>query len=265
MNRFSWNHTAAIGAILWAIATPSSFASSVTVALGGGTTTNTPGQLISDAPNTHTLEEGVATFGLIRAASLSSNPDGNGAASAQFDVDFMLSANATLTIGFHYDVNLILDYPGSASYKFGVATTSTANTIVDPGGTAWTYLAIGGTTGGLGDDHADFCPEFSGLQTTGTCAFHHGDTGQLFVPLLAGPNHLEVAMFTSATKGGSADGFNTGLISGITVPDGVTFTYTDLSGNPLNVHAASAVPEPASFGLIGAAMIAIGALRCRRR
>ena len=258
-------YTLAAVAILSTLTATPGFASSITVALGGGATTATPGQLISDSPNPDSFEEGLANYGLVRALSASSSPSGDAVAASQFDVDFMLSGDATLAIGYHYDVNLVLDYPGAASYKFGIATTSTANHIVDAGGTAWTYLAIGNTTGGMGDDHADACPEFAGLQAAGTCAFHHEDTGVLTVPFSAGPNHLEVALFTGAVKGGTSDGFHTGLISGITVPDGITFTYSDLSGNPLNVHAASAVPEPASWVLSGTAFSLMGFLLARRR
>jgi hypothetical protein len=266
--KMHWPHRVALGTALWAFTLTPSFASYVTVALGGGTQTTTPGQFVSDAPNVDTYEQGVATYGRVRASTTASGPQGNGVATATFWVDFTLSSDAILAIGYHYDALLSTEYPGGAGYKFGISTSSPNNNITDPGQNAWTYLARGNSTGGMGDDHADFCPEFVGVQPWPTCSFHHGDSGVLRVPFQAGPNHLSVLINVTAARNAEADAYNTGEITGITVPDGVTFTYSDLSGNPLNVQsagAAAATPEPSTWalGLCGIALTFVRKLRMR--
>ncbi|MBS0265727.1 MAG: hypothetical protein JSS02_27600 [Planctomycetes bacterium] len=63
---------------------------------------------------------------------------------------------------------------------------------------------------------------------------------------------LRVAVQTNSGGGGEAmcDAFNTARVTDVILPEGIQWTYADISGNPLNVHSAQAVPELSSLFLL---------------
>jgi hypothetical protein len=91
------------------------------------------------------------------------------------------------------------------------------------------------------------------------------------VDYVAGPKVQTITMTSFADTFNTAltDGFNTARVTSIVIPDGVTFQYTDVDGNPLNVMSASeaagnGVPEPATMGLLAAGIGAMLVIRAKR-
>lgn len=250
-----------------ALSVAACFGSYVSAQLRGGTSTTTPGQVISDIPITGVNEKAQADYGLLRSyvsSSPSSNRDEYGNAYSGFHVDFNLSAPTTIDVYYHYSALISENAsqgPSGAHYKFGIEADSPSSTSLDPGGTAFVYLAMGNTEDAWDGAPHDYCPERTGLQSAGTCSGTHTDTGVLHVKYDHATNNFLAAEFwTGAGTGGVTDGFNTGQITRVVIPDGITFTYSDLSGNPLNVQYASsaAAPEPAALGGFGLLLLGIG-------
>lgn len=93
----------------------------------------------------------------------------------------------------------------------------------------------------------------------------HSGTWTRTVGATAGPNNrLSLIVTGNVSNGGWVDAYNTVTINRIIVPDGVTWAYDGIGGNPLNFQYASDsnVPEPAAVQLLaaGLAVAAIGRL-----
>lgn len=107
-------------------------------------------------------------------------------------------------------------------------------------------------------------------QMFGQCGGAHSGTISALIPYTTGLNRfLKVAVGVGASRSAFSDAFNTARISSVTLPDGFTWAYTDLSGNPLNFRNASDstgdVPEPATAGLLGLGICGILMTAARRK
>ena len=99
----------------------------------------------------------------------------------------------------------------------------------------------------------------SGIVTTGlNYTFGLNQALSLFV---------QANVISSTTSSATVDAFNTARILRVIVPDGVQWRYTESQGNPLNFRNAShtAVPEPATAGLLGVGVFGVLITAARKR
>jgi hypothetical protein len=84
---------------------------------------------------------------------------------------------------------------------------------------------------------------------------------------IAPNNLLTLAVSASAFGNAVSDAYNTVTVQSIIVPNGISWSYNGLAGNPLNFQYApdtSGVPEPGGMTLSGLGLIAVGAFWHRR-
>ncbi|MBL8173732.1 MAG: hypothetical protein JNK48_03630 [Bryobacterales bacterium] len=107
------------------------------------------------------------------------------------------------------------------------------------------------------------------IGNTGPCmSGPHSGVWTRTVQASAGPNNrLSLGVSGSVYGGGWVDAYNTVRINRIIVPDGVTWSYDDISGNPLNFQYDNDtnVPEPAVAHLLAAGLAVAAILRSRRK
>ena len=103
-------------------------------------------------------------------------------------------------------------------------------------------------------------------QMFGGCSGMHFGTITALVPFftVGNNNRLQVGVSAQSAVTATADAFNTARISSVTLPDGIAWRYTDLTGNPLNFRNVSAVPEPATAGLCVLALCGVLLTTARR-
>ncbi|MBS1824742.1 MAG: hypothetical protein JST93_05440 [Acidobacteria bacterium] len=174
---------------------------------------------------------------------------GSDSASSQWKVGYTLSGTVgtpvSLTVEIAYDVNI--SPANNSETLFRMALNNDFFGTFD----------ISINTDGLGnicDDQPVGAPCLSG---------QHSGIWTRTVSATAGQyNNLFLSVSASVFNGGWVDAYNTVTINRIIVPDGVTWAYDGISGNPLNFQYASdsTVPEPAAVQLLGAglALAAIG-------
>lgn len=119
----------------------------------------------------------------------------------------------------------------------------------------------------------DSCPENQGINY-GVVDCAGGHSGLVNASIIIGASQqsgqISAVAFrlTAVSIGGITDGFNTAYVNRIVVPNGVTWQYPDLAGNPLNFQYASApssVPEPGTWALLGLGLMGIAAVRRRNK
>lgn len=119
------------------------------------------------------------------------------------------------------------------------------------------------TDGFLGDS----CFDRPGQNALGACAGNHNGTVSRIIQATINPNNRLTLLVSASTFGSAtADAFNTVTVQSVIVPDGISWSYNGLAGNPLNFQYApdtSGVPEPAGVVLAGLGLIAAGTLRRR--
>lgn len=109
------------------------------------------------------------------------------------------------------------------------------------------------------------------IGNTGPCmSGPHSGAWTPMVQAIAGQvNRLTLSVSGSVFGGGWVDAYNTVTMNRIIVPDGTTWSYQNLSGNPLNFQYANdtSVPEPAAAHLLaaGVAMAIIARRRLSRK
>lgn len=171
-------------------------------------------------------------------------------------INFGLSQDATLTIHFGWEV--ILDEP-AADCSGSCPNEATVDPFDTRGSSASWSLAVGApqnptyyadlsiTNNILGPGE---CLETRGANPTGStnhCQGDHVTAGALVFDFFAGGparNTLSVNMFAAAHGLATVDSYGTFEILGIIVPDGVTWTYDSVAGNPLNFQYAAVPPPP---------------------
>lgn len=114
----------------------------------------------------------------------------------------------------------------------------------------------------------DVCFDRPGNVVVGSCAGNHNGTVSRTIQATIAPNNL-LTLLVSATSFGVAtsDAYNTVTVQSIIVPNGISWSYNGLAGNPLNFQYApdtSGVPEPGSVALAGLGLIAVDFWRRRR-
>ncbi len=107
-------------------------------------------------------------------------------------------------------------------------------------------------------------------QMFGQCGGGHAGTISALIPYTTGLNrYLKVTVGVNAAASAVSAAFNTARISSVTLPDGFTWAYTDLTGNPLNFRNArdgtGAVPEPATAGVLGLGLCGILVTAARKK
>jgi hypothetical protein len=226
--------------------------------------TGNAGQLVTTGSGGN-LAKAVTDYGVNKAYATSTDPNNFFQAISDWGINFMLSGNGLtpgtsvpLSIQYSYDANVgTTNAQGNAAFSFRIGPNAL-------GQNQDIFRARSNTFGGGFFDECETRFPQGGDHPPGACAGSFSGTG--FVTdsqTVIGQNFLE-AMLTVNTGAGTADAFSTGLILGIIVPDGVTWTYSPgITGNPLNFEHAtsSAVPEPSTWAFL---IVAWGAMLFQR-
>jgi len=233
----------------------------------------TPGQIVTASIPGQCAASASADFSVIKldTATTEVGPfqPNQGVASAQLEVQFYLTnpslpANTFIpdpSIRIAFDVIINAAPGGSGGGRPGDVTFSGFDVRRTNDQVA--LFRIGSTSDVFG---GNVCP--SPLATYPQCNGHY--TGFVDVPLTdptrvnssgpggIGPNTLRLSVHVQSNNSALTDAAHTVFFSGTTLPADTTVSYTDLSGNPLGLNAAStAVPEPGTVlpGLAGLAVI----------
>lgn len=202
-----------------------------------------------------------ADYGILRgsATNLASN-NGYGSYNSQFYIEYFLSdpnlaANTPTTLVIPLDYHVILSAgpsPGAAGF------TMYLDSAVNP---FW-LVNFQTTTDPYG---ANICP--SPAATLPGCNGEYQGTLLVNVPAQINtnsPNRFWITMVGSVGNFATSDASNTVTIGASTLAAGLTVSYNDLSGNPLNLqNAPTGVPEPAAVGLVAAGLVALVVKRRR--
>lgn len=180
-------------------------------------------------------------------------------ADAAWSVNFNLlgvarGATVPITINIDYDFSIIAVGDGGANFRLIVNSVDTV-------------LFARTQNRGFG---GDACPLVPGTRPIGSCAGPHAGTVSRTLQYSAGPNQvLSLTAIAQIGLAGTTDAYNTARVTSVVIPDGVTFEYVDVAGNPLNVRNASQtggadVPEPATLGMLAAGMGGILLAKAKR-
>lgn len=159
----------------------------------------------------------------------------------------------------------------SIGYEFSITTTGIGGATfgLSVNGQAPTpYVAL--TTGN--QFSGDICFDRPLERNVGTCAGARSGIITVGMPYSFGPNQnlsvqVQASAISDASSSATVDAFNTARILSVIVPDGVQWRYTASQGNPLNFRNASdtAVPEPATAGLLGLGIFGVWITAAHKR
>jgi len=159
----------------------------------------------------------------------------------------------------------------SIGYEFSITTTGIGGAnfgLFINSQTPTPYVAL--TTGN--QFSGDICFDRPLERNVGTCAGARSGIITVGMPYSFGPNQnlsVQVQAFaiSDANSSATVDAFNTARILSVIVPDGVQWRYTESQGNPLNFRNASdtAVPEPATAGLLGLGVFGVWITAARKK
>lgn len=205
-----------------------------------------------------------ADWGILRGSSTTSAFDtGYGSYNSQFYIEYFLTNPAlpantqtTLIIPLDYHVNLGAGVGGTGNSSTGAVFTMYLDSAVNP-----FWLINFQTTSDIYG--ANICP--SPAATFPRCNGNYMGTLAVNVPAVINgtlPNRFWITMVGSSFNPATSDASNTVTIGASTLAAGLTVSYPDISGNPLNLqNASSGVPEPAAVAMVGAALIAMSLRR----
>jgi hypothetical protein len=212
--------------------------------------TGTAGQLVTTGAGAN-FAEALTGYGLNKVYATSGNSTLMSAGS-DWIVDFTLT-EAGNTGGF---IPLSVTYSYDANLTLAGTNNSTANFVFNLSNGQGSFNGFAGNRAStLGAGFQDQCPSRfpqGGDHPPGACAGSYSSGGPVTVLVTnvftVGANKLEGVLGANASIG-TADAFSTGKIISVTVPSDVSWSYTDLTGNPLNFqNAPSGVPEPGTWG-----------------
>ncbi|BDC49456.1 hypothetical protein F183_A17720 [Bryobacterales bacterium F-183] len=239
-----------------------------TYGVGCGSITIDPGEPCAYSPNvpsTHKSVDLATSAGMIKGEAYAAYgvnkvfAQTSGTEYAQASSEWMVSysvnglplgtpVNLTVNIGF--DAFVSTSGPGEAGFRI-VLNNESLVPLMD----------IFTTTNGFGGDS---CYTRPGSTLPGACAGAHGGILSRTVTAYAGMRNLMTLNVGARAYGPAlSDGYHTAWVDSIIVPDGVTWSYSVQSGNPLQFQysqPSTAVPEPsgeAAFaaGAVGAMLI----------
>jgi|GEM_PF-4026167 len=162
-----------------------------------------------------------------------------------------------LLVSIGYEFSMTTTGLGSALFLFSV------NSITP---TLWVAQTKG--TQGAGE----VCFDRPLARNAGDCAGPRSGIVTIGLPYIVGPSQnlsvqVQATVGSDANSSATVDAFNTARILSVIVPDGVQWRYTASQGNPLNFRNASdtAVPEPATAGLLGLGIFGVWITAARKR
>jgi hypothetical protein len=237
-----------------------------------------PGQSVTSHTDNCDVQNS-SSFSKIQLSSSTSELDPftgvQGSADTLIEIKFFLTnsnlpANSIipdLYIAVAYDVDIAAAPGGSGGGRPGDVTGS-AFGVRRPFDPAWTFLVTSTSDVFGGNSCSNPGPTYP------ICNGHY--TGTALVPLTdptrvnsdgpggIGPNTFRLEVYARSNNNAVTDAFHTVTFGGTSLPEGTSFSYADLDGNPLSLGV---VPEPAT-GLLSVAalgVIVLGRLRFRRR
>jgi hypothetical protein len=198
-----------------------------------------------------------SSFGELKAYASSTDGGTSAKGTASWWIDFTLSdptmgANAATTIfvPINYEYSLSAGSVSSSFARFSMTQDY------------FTYYASYSSSGNPFGGNT--CPAPVGLP--GCNGVYQGT---VLIPVSArvnttGPNTFFLTIGAEAVAGVS-DAFNTITIGEVIVPDSMTWSYSDLSGNPMGFrYAPTSVPEPATATLLAGGLLLTAWGRQRR-
>jgi hypothetical protein len=205
----------------------------------------------------------MADFGLLRgAATTSANDTSFGSYNSQFSIDYFLTnpnvgpnTPTTITIPLDYHVIIAAGAGGGSNQATIASFTMYLDSAVSP---FWLINFQSTSDVFL----PNICPSPSGPLS---CNGEYFGTLAVTAPAIfnsTGPNRFWITMNGYSFNPATSNASNTVTIGASFLPAGVTVSYSDLSGNPLNLQTApTGVPEPGTMALAGAALVVLAAKR----
>lgn len=141
-------------------------------------------------------------------------------------------------------VNLVVTFSYDVLISAGANSEVSVRMVVN--NDTFSPFDIRVATDGLGDSCFDRAPQ------VGCSGSHVGTFSRTVSAQIGNNNRLGFDMSGAIFGSGLIDAAHTVLVSGITVPDGITWSYNSLTGNPLNFQyatTAATTPEPGSLAL----------------
>lgn len=189
-------------------------------------------------------------FGINKVASASGN------ALSEWMVAYTLlggtpGSSVDLIVNIAYDVTLSAGALTQAEFRMVLNNNSLFPFIIRD------------ATNGLGDRCDDRAPS---QQADCGAGNHNGVYSQTITATVAPNNRLTLSVQAGLFGSGSVDAFNTVTVQSIIVPNGISWQYQGIAGNPLNFqHATTAVPEPATLWLVTTGLAGVVVRRRRVR
>lgn len=194
-----------------------------------------------------------ANFGTLRgSAATSASDNSQGSYNSQFSIEYFLTDP---NVGANTPTTLVIPLDYHVEIGAGLGTAAFVM-FLDSNVSPFWLINLTST----GDPNgANICP--SPAATLPRCNGNFAGTLSVSTPAVINstlPNRFWITMYGVTYNVGTSDASNTVTIGSSTMPVGMTVSYHDLTGNPLNLqNASSGVPEPAALGLVAAALSAI--------